>query len=72
MVYFDNTTTADAMTTYIGGKIDTTFDPYDAAYNLVSDKSYTAANMTVFELELDDDFIVTVLAPAKYVEDLLG
>ena len=72
MVYFDNTTTADAMATYIGGKIDTTFDPYDAAYNLVSDKSYTAANMTVFELELDDDFIVTVLAPAKYVEDLLG
>ena len=72
MVWFDDWTSAASIAIWIGEKIDSDFVFDDAAYALQKGRYYSEAGMTIYRLELDTDFEVTLLTPTEYFEDLIS
>lgn len=72
MCYFEDYTNAAALTIWIGTKIDSDFSSDDAMEPVANNQSYTAAEMTVTRLNLDDDFEVALLAPTDLLNDILN
>lgn len=72
MVHYSDDSYAAALGMWIGYKIDSDFDPDDAAFYVVLDEPYTAADMTLVRLELEEDFEVYLLAPFEFMADYLS
>lgn len=72
MVYCENTARAGALAALIGEEIDPKFSTNASITKLAANESYTAANMSIMQINLDDNFPVHLLAPFEYIIELLS
>jgi len=63
MVYAEDHEYATLFAIYIGSKIDPAFSSDDALVKYSNGRPYTGGGMTVTEVELEEDFMVGLLAP---------